>query len=603
MPLAFNQGRAYLKPCMKKPLTDRPKGELKQLGSMLRYLRPYRLEAIGALITMTFTAGSVLGMGQGLKHLIDEGLSKGDSHLLNQSFLILVGVTLLLATASYARFYLVTWIGERVVADIRRDVFSHLTRMHIGFYETTRVGEMLSRLTTDTTLIQAVIGSSLSVAVRNGLMLVGGMALLIATSVHLSAYLFVAIPVVVAPIIILGRQVRGYARGVQERVADVSAQAEESLNAIRTIQAFTLEAQQDAQFEASLQAVLTTSYTRIKLRALLTAIVIMLVFGSIVTVLWFGGRDVLAGRISAGSLSAFIFYSVVVAGAVGALSEVIADLQRAAGAAERLGELLEIPAEITSPATPVAIVPGKAEIRFDDVTFAYPSRLDHPVLEHFSLHIPAGQTVALVGPSGAGKTTIFQLLLRFYDAQSGSIRINGTDITQAALPELRARMGLVPQDPVIFSGTIAQNIRIGAQHASDEEIQSAAIAASAMEFIDRLPQGLQSPVGEKGVQLSGGQKQRIAIARAILRSPDILLLDEATSALDAENERYIQQALANVTKDRTTLIIAHRLSTVIHADRILLLNQGRIEAHGTHAELMAASPLYAKLANMQLTTA
>ncbi len=585
---------------MKKPLTDRPKGEIRQLRPMLRYLRPYRWSSVAALITMTFTAAAVLGMGQGLKHLIDEGLSKGDSHLLDQSFTILVAVTMLLAGASYARFYLVTWIGERVVADIRRDVFAHLMQMHIGFYETTRVGELLSRLTTDTTLIQTVIGSSLSVAVRNALMMVGGMTLLVATSAHLSVYLFVAIPVVVAPIIILGRSVRGYARGVQERVADVSAQAEESLNAIRTIQAFTLEPKQDALFGGHIQALLDTSHMRIKMRAMLTAIVIFLVFGSIATVLWFGGRDVLAGRITAGSLSAFIFYSIIVAGAVGALSEVIADLQRAAGAAERLGELLAVPSQITSPAQPKVIAAGKAEIHFDDVTFAYPARLDRNVLDHFSLHIPAGKTVALVGMSGAGKTTIFQLLLRFYDASSGKISINGTDITQAALPALRGRMGLVPQDPVIFSGTIADNIRMGAENVSDEMLLAAAESASAMEFIERLPEGVNTQVGEKGVQLSGGQKQRIAIARAIVRAPDILLLDEATSALDAENERFIQQALARITKDRTTIIIAHRLSTVMHADQILLLNEGRAFATGTHSELMESSPLYARLAKMQL---
>lgn len=585
---------------MKNSLPNRPKGEIRQLRPMLRYLWPYRWSSIAALVTMIFTAGAVLGMGQGLKHLIDEGLSKGDRHLLDQSFIILVAVTLLLAGASYARFYLVTWIGERVVADIRRDVFSHLTRMHIGFYETTRIGELLSRLTTDTTLIQTVIGSSLSVAVRNGLMLLGGIAFLISTSVHLSSYLFVAIPVVVAPIIILGRRVRGYARGAQERVADVSAQAEESLNAIRTIQAFTLEPQQDAQFEGYLQALLATSHMRIKLRALLTAIVILLVFGSVITVLWFGGRDVLAGRISAGSLSAFVFYSIIVAGAVGALSEVIADLQRAAGAADRLNELLAVPPEITSSDNPQPIPPGKAELHFDNVSFAYPARPERNVLSHFSLHIPAGKTIALVGISGAGKTTIFQLLLRFYDANSGTIRINGTDITQASLSDLRGRMGLVPQDPVIFSGSIADNIRMGMAYASDEAVYAAAESASAMEFIRHLPQGLNTPVGEKGVQLSGGQKQRIAIARAILRAPDILLLDEATSALDAENERYIQQALTHLTKDRTTLIIAHRLSTVMHADQILLLSEGHIEATGTHQELMQNSPLYAKWANMQL---
>jgi len=579
--------------------TVSPKADVKQLRAMLGYLRPYRLQAMLALVTMMFTAGAVLGMGQGLKHLIDEGLSKGDSALLNQSFAILVGVTLLLAGASYARFYLVTWIGERVVADIRRDVFAHLMKLHMGFYENTRIGELLSRLTTDTTLIQTVIGSSLSVAVRNVLMLLGGMVLLVITSVHLSAYLFIAIPVVVAPIIILGRKVRGYARDVQAHVADVSAQAEESLNAIRTIQSYTLEVQQGRVFEEHLQKLLKASHQRIKSRAFLTAIVIMLVFGSIVTVLWFGGQDVLAGRITAGSLSSFVFYSIVVAGAVGALSEVIADVQRAAGAAERLQELLGVRAEIISPVVTTNIAPGTADIHFENVSFHYPARKERTILDNISLHIPAGKTVALVGVSGAGKSTIFQLLLRFYDPVAGRITINGTNIQNASLHELRGRIGLVPQDPVIFSGTVAENIRMGAENATDEQVAAAAKAASAMEFIERLPLGMASTVGEKGVQLSGGQKQRIALARAIVRNPDILLLDEATSALDAENERFIQQALSEVTKGRTTMIIAHRLSTVMHADQIVLLNDGKVEAIGTHQQLLVASPLYSKLAKMQ----
>ena len=581
------------------PLPDRAKGDVKQLGSMLRYLRPYRGSVILAFITMCLTSSAVLGMGSGLKHLIDEGLSKGDMALLDQSFMVLAGVTILLAGASYARFYLVTWIGERVVADIRRDVFKHLMLMHVGFFEETRIGEVLSRLTTDTTLIQAVVGSSLSVAIRNSLLMIGGMVLLVTTSVHLSSYLFFAMPVVVAPIIIMGRKVRGFARTAQERVADVSSQAEESLNAIRTIQAFTLEPQENTRFEGNLQALLTASHTRIKMRALLTAIVIMLVFGSIVTVLWFGGRDVLAGRITAGDLSSFVFYSIVVAGAVGALSEVFADIQRAAGAAERLSELMNVPTEINSPDIPTKIPEGTLSIQFDKVGFSYPARPDHPIANDISLTIPAGKTYALFGASGAGKTTLFQLLLRFYDVNAGSVNVGGVDVRNADLRELRGRIGVVPQDAVMFSGSVADNIRFGAPEADLQAVTEAAKSASALEFIERLPQGFDTQVGEKGIKLSGGQRQRIAIARAILRNPDILLLDEATSALDAENERYIQQALAHVTKGRTTLIIAHRLSTVTHADQIVLLNDGQIAAIGTHSELMKNNEIYAKLAQLQ----
>ncbi len=569
---------------------------------MLRYLYPYRLQAFLAIITMIFTAGSVLAMGQGLKHLIDEGLSKGDSALLDKSFLILIAVTLLLAVASYARFYLVTWIGERVVSDIRRDVFAHLLRLDAGFFETTRIGEILSRLTTDTTLIQAVIGSSLSVAVRNSLMLIGGIVLLMTTSAHLSGYLFAAIPLVVTPIIILGRRVRLYAKDAQARVADVSSQAEENLSAIRTIQAFTLEERQKNIFEEHLRLLLATAHMRIKMRALLTAIVIALVFGSIVAVLWFGGRDVLAGRITAGSLSSFVFYSVVVAGAVGALSEVVADMQRAGGAAERLRELLAVKPLIISPPSPQKIKTGAAELRFDNVTFSYPSRPEQKILDNFSLIVPAAKTFAIVGPSGVGKSTLFHLLTRLYDINEGSISINGTEIRNAALSDVRNRIAQVPQDPVIFSGSIADNIRIGAQNASEAEIRAAAESAHSLEFIENLPQGFNTMVGEKGIRLSGGQRQRIAIARAILRNPDILLLDEATSALDAENERFIQQAMTQVSKGRTTIIIAHRISTILHADRIILLNEGRVEAAGTHQELLENSQLYSKLAKLQINS-
>lgn len=587
---------------MRQNLPSRPKGRIKSLWSLTRYLKPYRLQVAGAFCALLFASSAVLGMGAGLRYMVDNGLSKGDTALLDNAFYILLLITILLAAASYSRLYLVSWLGERVVADIRSDVYKHLISMHIGYFETTRTGELLSRLTTDTTLLQSMIGGSISVAVRNTILFFGGFSLLLITSAKLTSYLFLMVPIVVIPIIILARKARTHGRESQARVADVSACAEESLNAIRAIQSLTLEGYEKQRFTGHIESSLQAANLRIRSRAFLTALVILLVFGAIATVLWIGGHDVVAGSISGGELSAFVFYSVVVAGAVGAISEVVADLQRAAGAGERLGELLSISPQIISPDDHGQVVINEANIDFEQVTFFYPTRPDKAAVNNFSLEVKAGETIALVGPSGAGKTTIFQLLLRFYDPSNGRIRLNGLDIKDIPLAVLRGAIGLVPQDPVIFSASARDNIRLGNIIATDAEIEAAARAASALEFLEKLPQGMDTHLGEKGVQLSGGQRQRIAIARAIIRNPKILLLDEATSALDSENEHHIQQALEVVMKGRTTFVIAHRLSTITKANHIVLLNEGGIEAIGTHRELLEKSPLYARLAELQFKT-
>lgn len=580
------------------------KPNIKSLWLLLQYLRPYRLQILAATVALVFTSSAVLGMGAALRYLVDEGLSKGNTELLDRGFFILLGVVGLLALASYTRYYLVSWIGERVVADIRNDVYRHLLTMHMGFFEKARTGDLLSRLTTDTTLLQALIGSSISVAMRNTLMFFGGIILLLVTSTQLTFYVALMLPFVVLPIILLGRRVRSLGRELQDKIGEVNTHAEETLSAIRTVQALALENYETRQFADRIDSAFGVSVSRISQRARLTAIVIALVFGAVVTVLWFGGRDVLAGHISAGDLSAFVFYSVVVAGAVGALSEVMADLQRAAGASERISELLSLEPEIYSAeAEKGTTVSLSGEVVFERVSFTYPARPEKSAISDFSLRIAAGSTVALVGPSGAGKSTIFQLLLRFYDPDSGSISVNGHDIRQMDLQALRAQIGLVPQDPVIFSGTARDNIRLGKLDATDDEILQAAETASALEFIQKLPQGLNTHLGEKGVQLSGGQKQRIAIARAVIQNPRILMLDEATSALDSENERHIQQALTRIMGGRTTFVIAHRLSTIVKADQIVLLNEGKIEMIGTHEELLSASPLYARLAELQFKSA
>jgi len=582
----------------------RARGSLRLLLELWQFVRPYSLQLAGAMTALVVASATVLGLGMGLRRLVDEGFSAGNAELLNQAVMVLFGVVALLAVAIYARFYLVSWIGERVVADMRRKVFDHILSLSPAYYELTRTGEVLSRLTTDTTLLQTVVGSSVSIAIRNFLLLIGGLVLLVVTSPKLTALVLLVVPLVLLPILTYGRRVRRLSRASQDRVADLGVYAGEALDAIRTVQAFVHEAEDRRTFGARVEEAFAAARQRVSARAMLTAVVILLVFGAVSVILWIGGHDVLSGRISAGELSAFVFYAIVVAGAAGAFSEVIGDLQRAAGATERLLDLLAVEPDIAMPAQPLALPqPPRGAVAFEEVVFHYPSRPDRSALQGLSFSVEPGEKVAIVGPSGAGKSTVFQLLLRFYDPQSGRIRLDGVALPQADPAALRARIGLVPQEPVVFSTSALENIRYGRPGATSAEVRAAAEAAGALEFIEQLPEGLDTYLGEKGVRLSGGQRQRLAIARAILKDPPLLLLDEATSALDAESERVVQQALDGLMKDRSTLVIAHRLATVLKADRILVIDQGRLVESGSHGELVAAGGLYARLAELQFGAA